>query len=119
MSVKVKVYSAALDTFVPQTTNVYDSDDTANFELDPIGGGKNIPVGTTYLQYDNLLFETTPNSNSSFLLLERAALGQTIVTGTTTPGLNDNNLFTAGNQFVINASEAGSTTASLTSYTVT
>jgi hypothetical protein len=119
MSVKVKVYSAALDTFVPQTTNVYDSDDIANFELDPIGGGKNIPVGTTYLQYDNLLFETTPNSNSSFLLLERAALGQTIVTGTTTPGLNGDNLFTAGNQFIISASEAGSTTAGLTPFTVT
>lgn len=118
MSVKVKVYSAALDTFVPQTTNVYDYDEIANFELDPIGGGKNIPVGTTYLQYESLLFETTPNSNSSFLLLERAVLGQTIVTGNTTPGLNGNNLFTIGNQFIVYGTEAGTTTAN-GPYTIT
>ena len=110
MSVKVKVYSAALDTFVPQTSNVYDFDATANFELDPVGGGKNISVGTTYLQYDNILFQTNPNSNGSFLLLERAALGQTIVTGTTTPGLNGDNLFTISNQFVVYATEAGTAT---------
>jgi len=117
LSLKVKVYSAALDVFVPQTTNVFSGDNTANYELDPTGGGKNIPVGSTYLQYSNLLFETTPNSNASFLLLERAVLGQTIVTGTTTPGLNSNSLFTAGNQFTISASEAGSITQ--TPYTVT
>ena len=35
MSVKVKVYSAALDTFIPQTTNVYENDEPAIFALDP------------------------------------------------------------------------------------
>jgi len=118
MSVKVKVYSAALDTFVPQTTNVYLYDDTANFELDPTGGGKNIPVGTTYLQYNNIEFATAPNSNSSFSLLERAVLGQTIVTGSTTPGLNGDSLFVAGNSFTVFASEAG-TSAVNGPYTVT
>jgi hypothetical protein len=85
MSVKVKVYSAALDTFVAQTTNVYENEQDALYALDPTGGGKNIPVGTTYLLSDSLLFNTTPNSNASFLLLERAVLGATVVTGTTTP----------------------------------
>jgi len=110
MSVKVKVYSAALDTFVPQTSNVYSFDDSANFELDPIGGGKNIAVGTTYLEYSNLLFQTTPNANGSFLLLERAALGATVVTGTTTPGFNGDSLFTATNTFNVYATEAGDAT---------
>ena len=118
MSVKVKVYNAALDTFVQQTTNVYLYDDTANYELDPTGGGKNIPVGATYLQYNNLLFQTTPNSNGSFLLLERAVLGQTIVTGTTTPGLNGDDPFIGGNTFDVYATEAGTATL-LGPYTVT
>jgi hypothetical protein len=119
MSVKVKVYSAALDTFVAQTTNVYEIEQDALYALDPTGGGKNIPVGTTYLLSDNLLFDTTPNSNASFLLLERAVLGATVVTGTTTPGLNGDNLFTIGNTFNVYASQAGSTTAGNTAYTVT
>jgi hypothetical protein len=115
LSVKVKVYSAALDAFVPQTTNVYSYDGTANFELDPTGGGRNIPVGTTYLQYNNLEFLTQPDDNSSFMLLERAVLGATVVTGTTTP---TGNAFTVGNTFDVYATEAGSSTLS-SAYTVT
>ena len=115
LSAKVKVYSAALDTFVPQTTNVYSYDGQANFELDPTGGGRNIAVGTTYLQYNNLEFNTTPDDNSSFMLLERAVLGATVVTGTTTP---TGNAFTPGDTFDVYATEAGVSTLS-SAYTVT
>jgi hypothetical protein len=115
LSVKVKVYSAALDAFVPQTTNVYIYDGTANFELDPTGGGRNIPVGTTYLQYNNLEFLTQPDDNSSFMLLERAVLGATVVTGKTTP---TGNAFTVGNTFDVYATEAGISTLN-GPYTVT
>jgi hypothetical protein len=121
MSIKVKVYSAALDTFVAQTTNVYLDDEAALYALDPTGGGKNIPVGTTYLLADNLLFQTTPDRNASFLLLQRAVLGATVVTGTTTPGLNGNSLFVSSNTFDVYITEAGSTTAfdPASAYTVT
>jgi hypothetical protein len=54
MSLKVKTYSAALDVWVPQVSNVYANDAAANYTLDPTGGGRNIPVGTTYVQYDVL-----------------------------------------------------------------
>lgn len=119
MSVKVKVYSAALDTFVPQTSNVYASDNAANYTLDITGGGKNIAVGTTYVQYDSLLYETTPNSNASFLLLERAALGATVVTGDTTPGSGGDSLFVSANAFTISATEAGATTENSATVTLT
>jgi hypothetical protein len=115
LSVNVKVYNAALDTFVPQTTNVYSYDGQANFELDPIGGGRNIPVGTTYLQGNNLEFLTQPDDNSSFMLLERAVLGATVVAGTTTP---TGNAFTVGNTFDVYATEAGISTLN-GPYTVT
>ena len=114
MSLKVKKYSAALDVFVSQTSSVYADDAQAIFNLDPTGGGKNIPVGTTYAQYNSLASTTAPNANSAFLLLERAALGATIVTGTTTPtGL----AFTPGDSFELQATEAG--TATINTATVT
>jgi hypothetical protein len=107
MSLKLKQYSAALDTFVAQSSPVYVYDGAANNGLDPTGGGKNIPVGSTYVQYDSELYNTTPNSNASFLLLERVALGATVVTGDTTPGSNGDALFIVNNQFNVFTTEAG------------
>ena len=115
MSLKVKKYSAALDVFVSQTSPVYADDAQAIFNLDPTGGGKNIPVGTTYAQYNSLASTTAPNDNSAFLLLERAALGATIVTGTTTPtGL----AFTPGDTFFLQATEAGTATVNTATVTI-
>jgi hypothetical protein len=104
-SIRVKKYSSTLATFVAQTTNIYSDDVAAIYALDPVGGGKNIPVGTTYAQYDASFSSTSPNSSFSFEIVERAVLGQTVVTGTTTPVL-----FTANNSFIIEASEAGTET---------
>ena len=118
MSLKMKTYSAALDAWVPQTSNVYDNDPAANYALDPSGGGKNIPVGTTYVNYNSQGYNTDPNANAAFMVLERIALGATVVTGTTTPGQNGDSLFQAGSQFVMFASEAGSPTAP-TPYVIT
>jgi hypothetical protein len=93
MSIKVKVYSAALDTFVPQTTNVYETMmKAAIYALDPTGGGKNIPVGTTYVEYDLLLYNN-PTAMPVSCCWKEQCLGATVVTGTTTPGLNGNSLF--------------------------
>jgi hypothetical protein len=105
MNLNLKKYNAALDVFVSQISNVYSFDAEANLALDPTGGGKNIPVGTTYVQYDSTQYATTPNSNSSFIIWERVALGATIVTGTTTPG---SGAFTAGNSFNLFPTSAGS-----------
>ena len=108
MSLKLKQYSTALDTFVAQSSPVYSYDGAANYGLDPTGGGKNIPVGSTYVQYNNEAYNTTPNENATFMLLERVALGATVVTGDTTPGSNGDSLFIAANQFNIFATAAGS-----------
>jgi hypothetical protein len=94
-SLKVKTYNSALGTWVAQNTGIYSDDITAIIALDPTGGGKNIPVGTTYALFDASFSTTDPNTSFSFELLERAALGQTIVTGTTTPtAFVPNNSFT-------------------------
>jgi hypothetical protein len=111
MSLKLKQYSTALDIFVAQNSPVYVYDGAANNGLDPTGGGKNIPVGTTYVQFDSELYNTNPNSNATFLLLERIALGATVVTGDTTPGNNGDSLFVTNNQFQVFATSAGSDVA--------
>ena len=111
MSLKVKTYSAALDVWVPQVSNLYSDDGAANYALDPAGGGRNIPVGTTYVQFNSLEY-VDAMTTSAFVLLERAALGATVVTGDTVP-----TAFVNGNQFVIAAGQAG--TAEFTIYLIT
>ena len=108
MSLQVKQYDAALDVFVSQISNVYNFDGSANLALDPTGGGKNIPVGTTYVQYNVEGYLTTPIPNAAFSIWERVALGATIVTGTTTPGTGGDSLFVSGNSFNVYATSAGS-----------
>jgi hypothetical protein len=107
LSLVVRKYSAALDTFVSQPALAYSSEQNANLVLDPSGGGRNIPVGTTFVLTDALY---TANSNDVALtefnleLLERYALGSTVITGSTdTPGP-----FVNGSSFQILASQAGS-----------
>jgi hypothetical protein len=114
MSLNLKKYDAALDVFVSQTSNVYSFDGAANQALDPTGGGKNIPVGTTYVQYNVEEYVTAPVDNAAFTIWERVALGATIVTGTTTPGANS---FVAGNSFNVFPTSAGS--LATPTYTVT
>ena len=111
----LKKYSTTLDTWVAQTTPIYAGDATAIYALDPTGGGKNIPVGTTYAAYDANYVDTTPNSTMSFQILERIALGATIVTGTTIP---TGNAFTVGNTFTLKATEAGQSTNNTATVTI-
>jgi len=110
LSLKIKQYSAALATWITQTVAPYANDAAANYALDPSGGGKNIPIGTTYTVYNASAY--TYNPSSSFQIFERAALGATVVTGDVL-----NPTFVNGNSFQLSASVAGSST--FTNYTVT
>ena len=98
LSLSFKSYSAALDTWVAQAVPAFQNDPFAFGTLDPSGGGKNIPVGTTYVQFNAQQYLTTPNSSFNFLILERLTLGQAIYTGTTTP---TGNAFNVGNSFTL------------------
>jgi len=98
LNLSFKQYNAALDTFVAQAVPAFSNDTFAFGTLDTSGGGKNIPVGTTYVQYDAQQYLTSPNSSFSFLILERIALGQAIYTGTTVP---TGTAFTVGSSFTL------------------
>jgi hypothetical protein len=116
MNLSIKSYSTALAVFVSQNCPVYLNDPTAIYGLDPSGGGKNIPVGTTYAEYDSSYYlSDTANGNFgptfSFSLFERYAVGALEVTGTTIP---TGTAFIVGNSFTIQATEAGQSTTSPT-----
>jgi len=113
MNLSVKSYSTALAAFVSQNCPVYASDRFAIYALDPSGGGKNIPVGTTYAVYDASIYlssASVPGPTFSFDILGRYALGATEITGTTTPP-NVAGTFIVGNSFTISASGVGTSTA--------
>jgi hypothetical protein len=100
----VKKFSTTLNTFVQQSAPLYSSGATALYELDPTGGGFNIPAGATYaLLNPNYADPVT----MSLEIFERYSTGATIVTGTTIP-----TTFVNGNTFTIQATSAGSATLS-------
>lgn len=105
LAISLKKYSVTLGEWVKQNVPAFYNDATALAALDPSGGGKNIPVGTTIVRPNAWFWNTAPNQSGSFEILERAAIGQTVVTGTTAP---TGNAFTVGDTFTIAASIAGS-----------
>jgi Phage tail sheath C-terminal domain len=96
----VKKYSTLLGTYVQQTCSIYADDSEAIYTLDPSGGGKNIPAGTTVALTNP---EFAVPAELGLELFERYSVGATIVTGSTnTPGP-----FTSGNTFTIAATVPG------------
>ena len=110
------MFNTALDTFVEQNCPSYSGDNTANFALDPTGGGRNIPVGSTYAVYNSRGYSTPTFPTMSFDILERFALGALEVTGTTV--VNTGTPFTVGNQFGIGSTEPGTSAIGITVATI-
>jgi hypothetical protein len=115
VSLSLKSYSTALDVWIAQAVPVYAGDVTAIYGLDPTGGGKNIPIGTTYAAYDAEAANYSPNEVMAFQIFERIALGATIVTGTTTP---TGTAFVVGNTFQMNSTDPGSSSTSTSTVTI-
>ena len=116
LDISVNVFNTALDTFIEQNCPAFSNDRTAIFALDPTGGGRNIPVGSTYVQYDSLSYLTSPLDTFAFTILQRFALGATEVTGTTV--VSAGTPFTVGNTFRILATVAGSDTNNVGTATI-
>jgi hypothetical protein len=112
LNVVVKQYSAALGTFITQSCPAYSGDGTALYGLDPTGGGKNIPAGTTYIGWNQYQYTTTIPT-AALTVYERYAFGATVITGTTTP-----TSFTVGDQFTLNATQPGTTTNTIATVTI-
>ena len=103
-NIVVKKYNSTLGTFVQQACPIYASTGAAIYALDPSGGGKNIPVGTTFGRLNSAY--SVPDT-LSMVILESFATGPTVITGSdTTP------TFTTNDTFTIRATAPGSATSS-------
>ena len=107
----VKKYDAVLGAFVKQSCPVYDNDAAANYGLDPSGGGQYIPAGSTYAEINAIPGTNLSYPTASFTLLERFAVGPTLITGSAT-FTSTQTPFTVGNTFTMSSSQAGSATTS-------
>lgn len=78
-NIDVQTYSSSSNVWTTSNVLVAANDASINYTLDPIGGGKNIPSGTFYLQYQP---SGTANLATNFTmnLLQRVS-GATVVTG--------------------------------------
>jgi hypothetical protein len=105
LDISVNVYNSTLDTFIEQNCPAYAGDNFANAALDPTGGGRNIPVGSTYAVFNSLGYNTPNFPTMSFDILQRFALGATEVVGTTV--VNTGTPFTPGNTFTVGTTQPG------------
>jgi hypothetical protein len=101
----VKKYDAVLGIFVQQSAPIYQNDQAANAALDPAGGGRSIPAGATYTQYNVSPEAVTNNNTFTLKVFERLATGATVVTGEDTSPT-----FITTNSFTIQYSTANSST---------
>jgi hypothetical protein len=102
----VRKYDSTLGDFVTQSAPIYANDQTANKNLDPVGGGADILAGSLYVQYNvnpELSGSGLYNPTGSFEIFERSSVGATVITGS-----QENPTFVVGNTFTIQASEANS-----------
>ena len=109
MDLSLKSYSTTLGAWVTQSVPAFGGDVTALYSFDPSGGGKNIPVGTSFVNVNSSFYSTTPLVTFAMQIYNRYAFGATEVTGITTPTTGD---FTVGNRFQIAATQAGLTVSS-------
>jgi hypothetical protein len=121
LDLSINQYDSVVESFVAKTVNYSVSDWNMIYTLDSTGG-KNIPAGTIYAQY-NYDYNSTDNTGYSrgpLYYWERAVTGPTIVTGTNTnPLFNSTTLGAVGPYYLlVRVSDPGSADLSRV-YTVT
>jgi hypothetical protein len=117
LDISVNVFNTALDTFIEQNCPSYAGDNFANSALDPTGGGRNIPVGSTYAVFNSLGYTTPTFPTMSFDIVQRFALGAAEVTGNPATPLTGTP-FTVGDQFLIGSTIVGLTTTTTATATI-
>jgi len=74
----IKLYNSSSQSWTTVTTPIYSNIPSANYALDATGGGKNIPVGSLFIEsnYDHSVTES-----ASFKVWRKAVTGVTTITG--------------------------------------
>jgi hypothetical protein len=80
----VKLYNGTTNSWNTVPAPLYDSVRAATFGLDTTGGGKNIPVGSVFVETN---YEHDGSPTATFKLWRRNATGKTVVSSTSPSGL--------------------------------
>jgi hypothetical protein len=107
----IKEYNANLDSWVLQAAPLYSSDTDAIQQMDPVGGGAQIDVGSLYIKYD-----VSGDDTGSFKPYVKNVTGLVKVTSLvpTSPFA-----FTNNNSFIMEVSVPGSTVTQSATITLT
>ena len=97
----VKQYNERADTWEEAPVPLYASFQEANFRLDAVGGGRNLPVDTLFAQFD-----AEGNNTFTVKVYRKITTGETAVIGTEP----DATLSVTNAEFTISASQAGTST---------
>lgn len=103
-NVVIKRYDSNLAAFVTQSAPIYENSWTANKNLDPAGGGRNVAANTLFVQYNTSPEGSNFNNTFTLLPLRRTSTGVLTVTGTAAAPT-----FVNGTSFSIRASQVNST----------
>jgi Phage tail sheath C-terminal domain len=109
----IKKYNAVTDAWTTQAAQVYDTQFAALLALDPIGGGKNIAVGTVYVRDNPGFWDVTYGGYNPRV---RAVAGAVTGTGTVATSANT---FVNGSSLSIQVSQPGLTEGATTTYSAT
>jgi hypothetical protein len=99
-NIVVREFNSTSDSWSVDAVIVALNDAVINNQLDPVGGGINIPAGTLYLE------DGAFGSNAASVLLERV-VGPVVATGTANSAVTT---LTANSIFYINSAEEGNNT---------
>ena len=108
-----KRYNSVTGLWSTLSVNAYPTEFSALYNLDPIGGGINIPSGTIYMLEDPNTYSTSTLGYAGWNARTRNTAGAVNITGaTTTP------TFTSGTSFILSASVPGTATPNVVTITV-
>jgi len=107
----IKEYSSSIADWTKLTSLLYASDTAAIQSLDLLGGGANLPAGTTYVKYD-----TVGNNTGSFKPYIKNVSGLLTITGNVAGG---SATYSIGNSFTLEVSVPASTVTQSATVTLT
>ena len=114
----VKYYNGGTQSWSTVAAPLYSGVHTANYNLDPVGGGKNIPVGSVFIEY-NTSYDTL-NVTADFKLKRRNVAGVTSITSpaSTVQTVQPNYVFNV-RETLVNGTWSNPVTISVTSSNIT
>jgi hypothetical protein len=77
----LKKYNSSIDTWQLVSAPLFIDDESAILSLDFVGGGSQLPIGTTYIKYDTLNINGTENAQLTFKPYIKQVVGILKITG--------------------------------------